>query len=72
MKITEAAEIAIKNEERLTVCCGTPFLENSDLCSLCKDHATAEVMFEYHNNTHFAHFHVDHPNCYHLDFEDPY
>lgn len=68
MTLQEAAKIAVEEEEALTICCGMPFYENSDLCRGCRDHAGAEVMFEHKNKHYFAHFHVDHPNC--IEIED--
>lgn len=39
----EAIRDAILDDEPLSNCCGSPFLLNSDLCSDCKEHASAEI-----------------------------
>ena len=32
-----------ENEQPLSNCCGQPFIDNSDLCQECGEHAVAEI-----------------------------
>jgi len=32
----------IKDNERLSICCGAPLYSNMDICSDCKDHSGVE------------------------------
>ena len=40
----ELIQDAINGDEPLSNCCGAPFLENTDLCQQCKEHAMAEIV----------------------------
>ena len=41
--VEDLAKDAVIDAELLTNCCGMPFIENTDFCLDCKEHASAEV-----------------------------